>query len=812
MNRGNNGVVLASVAFAAAMPLVALAVEVTYVPQSGDGPWEWSETGNWYTNSSSAASQAPLLRLPTKNDNLLLYNSSLTSAPLRVSAGTSAACRDFYIGANEYVPTAAGDTPIMFEVCGGTLTNALKTWLGYYGNNGASKRSAKVGISSGRWTSLGDFHIGGGTRMSWLDIGENGVLEVPTNGFFAGFSSRGGATVTNKGSVTVKDMHLGWNYSWTNGDKGNTTGIVVNAGTVNVTNNLAVGDGPNSYGHFENNGTLTVGYDMYVGNTNGSTAKFENRGTISVGHDLLLGRDKGVSSELVNYGTITCGRRFRIGCASGGTTAVYRHMPGASFVKNIDESDGYQALYVGMYSPGVLSVDGGDLDLPSNALSQNRVFVAAETKVSGLFEVKNGGSFHFGGTAFTVGFGSYSTGTLHIDGQGSRMYGNGWLNVGNWWSYNSNAVHGDGKVIVSNGAELDMSAIYLGFGGCAHGSLIVTNGATVKARDNLTIAHLDAGSKGGVTGVVVVAGSNSTITNVNKTAIGRTGINNFGLLKMEGGRYFFKTDSNSEFHLGMDGSSSIGEIRGWGLISHHWLGEGQGTSRAIYMTHYGKVIADGEGEERDLDMRFMWSLAADSADPNVIGCNGWYARNKGRLRMPILYAQTKGFTKCVGEYEKYAGDPRLVNSFKITFDDMYTSTRFLWCDLYAPDRTDIPAGLASSFSKGKVLVVYRIGYFDNGHHMGEPDSPLTWRDAKIKFHYDPDAASEYSRVRVFRHDGTAGGAWSRVGAGDVSTSSPFVETAKFARITSAPPSGAIWNVGWFAIVAKKESGFSVTFR
>ena len=35
-----------SVAFAALLPLsVALAANVAYVPQSGDGPWEWSEVG-----------------------------------------------------------------------------------------------------------------------------------------------------------------------------------------------------------------------------------------------------------------------------------------------------------------------------------------------------------------------------------------------------------------------------------------------------------------------------------------------------------------------------------------------------------------------------------------------------------------------------------------------------------------------------------------------------------------------------------------------------------------------------------------------
>ena len=46
-----------AVAFAAMLPLAVSATQVAYVPQSGDGPWEWNEVGNWYNNVQAAAQQ-----------------------------------------------------------------------------------------------------------------------------------------------------------------------------------------------------------------------------------------------------------------------------------------------------------------------------------------------------------------------------------------------------------------------------------------------------------------------------------------------------------------------------------------------------------------------------------------------------------------------------------------------------------------------------------------------------------------------------------------------------------------------------------
>ena len=124
--------------------------EATYIPQvSETGMWEWSETANWCLNRLASGA---LGRVPSKDDVLYLYSSPLAENPLRISEGTAAECSDLWIGGpqnNTNTIPAALDY-VMLEVCGGTITNYGKTWIGYISNNNGPVSSAKVKISSGK--------------------------------------------------------------------------------------------------------------------------------------------------------------------------------------------------------------------------------------------------------------------------------------------------------------------------------------------------------------------------------------------------------------------------------------------------------------------------------------------------------------------------------------------------------------------------------------------------------------------------------------------------------------------------------------
>ena len=756
-----------------------------YVPKTGDGVWEWNVLGNWQNRGTPFRGEMD--RLPGSDpdnyyDKVYLFTEPLSEQPIRIPEGTSASCDELIIGSGDCnVGTMVPATnPILVEVCG-AFTNRSMSLIGYVNEYWGKTRSSKIDIPSGSWTSLGDFNIGGGTKYSWLNIGESGTFYVPDAYMNVGYANYGGGVVTNKGSLTANNMRLGFDYSKSQTKDGNTTGIVVNAvsGVMNVTNDLLLGCGKNSY------------------------AKFENRGTLNVGHHLHLGCTNNAVSEFDNYGTVNVYREFKLGMGSGAKASVYRHHEGASLSKTVVQN--YRSFYVGNLSPGTFIIDGGSFEV---ANKDERFFLAANSSsATGRLEIVNGGSLSFAGP-ITLGLATRSHGTLRVDGEGSELKGSCWINAGNWYSWNTNVVRGRGDIIVSNKAKMSVSSVYLGFGGNAVGTLTVSGGGVAEVTGSLGIGYLSS-DKGAVTGIVTVAGADSVITNVRETTIGRALPNNFGLLKMEGGKYFYVAEEgvNSIFHLGVDADSSAGEIRGWGLITYNKINENKWPGRSVHMVHFGKVIADGEGVERDLDMGCMWSLGEGSVEPNRIGCNGWYARHKGRLRMPHLHEVYEGSnSRCVGDYAAYAGDPRLVNSFRFTLSGMKKGGKFIWTDLYAPDRSDIPSGLASRTELGKALAVYRVGYFEEGHKLGEPVTPVGFDSGTMKFHYSPEESEEYPRVRVYHHDGTENGSWRLIGSTAVSEESPFVETTTFKS------SAAHWNFGWFAVVADRPRGTVLSVR
>ena len=769
------------------LPFYAMGDTVAYIPKDGEpGHWEWSNTKNWFLNNLAST---PISRVPTASDTVYLYSSPLAENPLRIPEGTAAECSDLWIGGpqnNTNTIPAASDY-VMLEVCGGTITNHSKTWLGYIGNNNGPVSSAKVKISSGKWTSLHDFHVGGGRKFSWMDIEEDGEFEAlePDKAVRFGFACRGGAIVTNKGLFTASNLDLGWDYTWTLDGQGYTTGIVVNAGVMNITNDLKVGNGKYSYASFENRGTLNVGHHLYLGCTNKAVSVFNN------------------------YGTLNVYREFKLGTGVNAGMSIYRHLPGASLSKKVIAN--YRYYYVGLYSPAIFSIDGGTLDL---ANAKERIIVSVDRKdAKGRLEVIDGGTLKLPGQ-INLAYTSNTEATMYVGGEGSKVEGGGWIIAGLYYGDEYPKVkNGRGDIIVADTGTVDIASIYLGYGPSAVGTLTVTNGGRVALSNNLGIGYLDCTThevKGATTGIVTVAGSDSMITNVCKTYIGCAKSNNFGLLKMEGGKYFYiaEKDSGSQFYLGVNGDSSAGEIRGWGLIAHNKIHEeGVWPGRSVHMAHCGKAIADGEGIERDLDMGCMWSLGDGSVEPNRIGCNGWYARNKGRLRMPHLHeVYGTSNSRCVGDYAAYAGDPRLVNSFRFTLSGIKAQSKFVWADLYAPDRSDIPTGLASRTELGKALAIYRVGFFKEGHKLGEPVTPVGFDSGTMKFHYSPEESEEYPRVRVYHHDGTESGSWRLIGSTAVSAESPFVETTTFRS------SAAHWNFGWFAVVSDRPRGTVLSVR
>ena len=127
----------------------------------------------------------------------------------------------------------------------------------------------------------------------------------------------------------------------------------------------------------------------------------------------------------------------------------------------------------------------------------------------------------------------------------------------------------------------------------------------------------------------------------------------------------------------------------------------------------------------------------------------------------------------------------------------------MFSELYAIDRDDIPAGL-DEIGAEKIIAVWRIGYFSDGPEIDEPTNPSPFTSAKLKFKYSPEGLDGLRNVYVYRHDGTANGKWRRAGArATPSKTMPVVSTRDFNS------SSENWNLGWFAIVGRKQPFGSV---
>jgi hypothetical protein len=359
------------------------------------------------------------------------------------------------------------------------------------------------------------------------------------------------------------------------------------------------------------------------------------------------------------------------------------------------------------------------------------------------------------------------------------------------------------NMTVTNGGFAQSIGIQLGTGTKSFAHLKVADGAVLLA-SNITLAVSTTAS----TGILEIA--EGAIVSNDYIKIGCSSDSARGILKMSGGSLFISGKSASDpIYLNQRLACVSAWIRGWGKVAFY---NPRGTitewpnTRTRCIVHYGQVIADGEGVERDLDFSRFGSLSYRNTQANSSGTNGWFAVNKGRLKLPrCLPRKTASYT-CTGDcYDlNYANETsvgvasnRLANTFSCVFQGAALNN-FVFSELYAADRRDIPAGL-DAIEDARTISVWRIGLFSDGPEIDEPVSPDTFTSAKLHFRLPNDHFDGLQSLRVYRHDGTEGGKWRLVGRTRPRKGWPVVHA------TVSEPSEANWNLGWFAIVGRTRA-------
>lgn len=233
---------------------------------------------------------------------------------------------------------------------------------------------------------------------------------------------------------------------------------------------------------------------------------------------------------------------------------------------------------------------------------------------------------------------------------------------------------GESAGLLQSGGLVQTEALIVGHGG--RGSYDLTGG-------RLEVGSLAVGLDRGSEGVLRVAGGELRITNsLAPTIIGGQGIGQLLLGSENGpGRMLVSGGRDSQFIIRAT-PEARGEVRGWGEISS------RGT-----LVNNGRVVADGHGQQRELDLSSFDDVTNTIENPKG-GKNGWYAQNGGVVVLPPIKVQPGTHSYNWGESR---ADTKidLVNSVQVRLVDQRTTGRLsisLISTDYAP--VNLPVGSA----------------------------------------------------------------------------------------------------------------------
>lgn len=750
-------------------------------------------------------------------------------------------------------------------------TTEGKAYIGHANAaDGGMASDALVTVKNGAtWTAEDDIFLGNASGASRLFVENAGMLYVNDSKYlYVGVVGDVNAVVTNKGEVNAANIYLGYK------DGGINTPRFDNFGTITIRNCLSIGEKSGStlesvfYNHAGANLNITrTSYGQYAFYLGGrAPARIINEGTIILEKAPIL-RLGGVLTAagvgtlvMSNNASFTSGSQVRIGGkGSKGSIILTGNSVFNGTANNTEVSIGYsgdtgakggegvvslsdsaslscKTLYLGRDNPSVASVVLSD---DSTLTFEGALNVAYADNSVATFTINNHSMTSFDKDTY-VGVGASSVGTFRLDGTtaltmngclelgkgaGARgiveLDGTSHLTIPNSYLIGGSVVGGTGEVYVAGAAALSVrGSLSIGTGENLPGILTVSENGVV-ASTNVSVAA----KKGGASqyGTLNIA-NNGVVTNVCEMCFGR-GTTAIGYCNMSGGSIFLDSTEKAALTpltIGVNATSTVGFLKGWGFVGFddpcaimiNYADLGRDTWGGISI--YGKVTADGGGVERNLDFsRAGVNRSSGSWAGNGCGTNGWYAMNKGRLVMPRSLPRIAKSHATIGDYPTLT-NPRFVNSFRYDFDTdtMNTTGTYVFSELYAVDRSDIPAGLPS----GRGIhhsAVWRIGHFNSTATPDVDDEDLTadhkqdFTSLKLKFHYDPALAEieGVRHVKVYRCTDSVNGGWKCVASITAPDSdSPYIETVQMA------PSSELWNCGWFAVVGTPKIGTVMVLR
>ena len=759
----------------------------------------------------------------------------------------------------------------------GTETISEKVYIGAKEAEGGASAAANalVTVANGAtWLNTEDVFVGYHEGVSRLFIEAAGSLYVTNNAGIVlrvGRSDKAVGVVTNMGYVMADKLYVG------DKDYCRKACRVDNYGTVSVLKEFSLGERKDGVGEtalFYNHAGATLNmlrdsngqYAFYIGSRSPAVLTNEGEIVFNPASHLVIGGANTSTGDgrlvMCGNGSIVPGNTVRVGFRSGGAKGCVELNDNSTFINNNATCElGFGAISGKFVASGAAS---GELILSGNSqFSVKGIEMGCGTGSTAKVTLKDNSALSFQSENFEVaknclatgcvelvnyentsfnknlhlGIGDKSVGTFRLDGTSVLNYSKEFrlgcasgaigrielagessltvetLNVQGYSQGATGIVSAAGSSRLTMPGELSIGAANNKYG------LFEVSGDSIVAASNVNIAA--AKGVNNQLGVLRVFDS-GVVSNVHEMLMGRSATAH-GFVEMRGGKILLNSTAaapGTSLTVGINGDSAAGFVSGWGFVGfdnataimRDYQSLGRTTWGGLYL--YGKITADGMGMNRDLDFSCAGVCVNQNYGKNGCGTNGWYATNKGRLLMPRSLPR-KANHATIGDYPTLSV-PRLVNSFRYDFDKntMDTTGSYVFAELYATDRSDIPAGLLT----GKGIhhaAVYRIGHFNETATPDVDDEELAdshkqdFKTLKLKFHYDPrivESLSDKHMIRVYRCVDSENGGWRRIGSVVPDASSPFAETREFG------PSSELWNAGWFAIVAEPKKCTAIIVR
>ena len=759
-------------ALAAAMNAFAATFE--FIPKSSADSYDWNTPSLWCVSSTVQN------RLPTKADNVWITATKIRNSAdgLFINSGTEAEVNRLYLSNNNDNPL-----PMKLTVDGGSLTTYAEADIGQKspgiltlqnGGTFEAKANTYIGLNNNS-SSTSQPHVFDAS----LIVADADSSFTAASNVYMGHQRGGTSLLDNKGTVSITgQLQLG---VWTNVvEQGDIVSVITNSGTLSVTGNTLIGYRTNSVGRVENTGNLTIGgNEFHIGRYDYSEGYLRHSdGNLSIAKSVYVGyRGKGYL-EL-----------------AGDTETVF---PGSSFA--LARNDWNDTLHsVGelvITNNASLSRGGKSLTAAINRNATARIALYDNAKLSNLSLLSLGNSM--ADNSFEV--------------YDNAVVSNVNLLVMNVGASATYAGPGTTRMKLSGNAKVcDVGNMYVGSNLYNHAELEIADNASLWLRD-------DAWNGDKTNAIEVVDGkvvTNKVAGSVNNINVARDSYKaGDATIRLRGGTIGLGIRGGLVLGSTIDNSNVACTSRfvGYGCITNQ--GDSSRTIWSRLDLRGGSVTADGEGVERDLDFGTFARLGGSIGDGrttlNSSGTNGWYAINKGRLIYPNRDGELVRF---VGDYARLNYDvaPMFVNSMRILLKDSndteITTHRKFTVELYAPDRTDIPAGLIADDANNRRLGVWR------GNCGGKTTS---FAKAETTIRYDqwelselmnaPENASRNIEVALYQYDGAKWKKLSSHPAADAAANNYRIKG------TLAKTSVASHNLGWFAVVAREIKGSVIVFR